>query len=65
MFFPAAALALALALAFLPGFPKPDSPESPAPASDFLLESLEPDLELLPLLLGAFLNLGVAPRVRN
>ena len=69
MFFPAAALALALALAFLPGLLEPELPESLEPASDFLPESLEPERELLPLdlplLLGAFLNSGVAPRVRS
>ena len=67
MFFAAAALAFALALAFLPA-PLPEL-ESLEPELDFLLESLEPERESvpldLPLLLGAFLKSGVAPRVRS
>ena len=70
MFFTAAALALALALAFLPDLPEPELlPESLEPASDFLPESLEPDRERLPLdlplPLGAFFQSGVRPAARN
>ena len=67
MFFAAAALAFALALAFLPA-PLPDL-ESLEPELDFLPESLELERESLPLdlplPLGSFLNSGVAPRERS